>query len=123
MSVFFSVETTVTTPVSAQRLCTRPRADVTIPGIATGKQKLRQPAGEGPPAADAVKGVDIGHAVSTTAAPSEGHSHCKKKDGKPNLVLLKVNPERETSLRAFVDCGASNNSVRLQSLARLDFEE
>ncbi|KAE9107257.1 hypothetical protein PF010_g12328 [Phytophthora fragariae] len=27
------------------------------------------------------------------------------------------------SLRALVDCGASNNFVRLQSLARLDFEE
>ncbi|KAE8887351.1 hypothetical protein PF003_g28681 [Phytophthora fragariae] len=30
---------------------------------------------------------------------------------------------REKSLRALVDCGASNNFVRLQSLARLDFEE
>ncbi|GMF58122.1 unnamed protein product [Phytophthora fragariaefolia] len=51
------------------------------------------------------------------------HSHCKKKDDKPNLVILKVNSKRESSLRALVDCGASNNFVRLQSLARLDFEE
>ncbi|GMF60006.1 unnamed protein product [Phytophthora fragariaefolia] len=67
--------------------------------------------------------VDIGHAVSKTAAPSESHSHCKKKDGKPNLVILKVNSKRESSFRALVDCGASNNFVRLQRLARLDFEE
>ncbi|GMF56258.1 unnamed protein product [Phytophthora fragariaefolia] len=84
---------------------------------------LRQPAGAGPPAGDAVERIDIGHAVSKTAAPSESHSHCKKNDDKPNLVILKVNSKRERSLRALVDCGASNNSVRLQSLARLDFEE
>ncbi|GMF82352.1 unnamed protein product [Phytophthora fragariaefolia] len=110
-------------PVSAQHLCTRPRADVTIPGIATGSKKLKQPAGAGPPAGDAVERVDIGHAVSKTAAPSESHSHCKKKVDKPSLVILKVNSKRERSLRALVDCGASNNFVRLQSLARLDFEE
>ncbi|GMF60151.1 unnamed protein product [Phytophthora fragariaefolia] len=77
----------------------------------------------GPPAGDAVERVDIGHAVSKAAAPRERHSHYKKKDGKPNLVILKVNSKRESSLRALVDCGASNNFVRLQSLARLDFEE
>ncbi|GMF81503.1 unnamed protein product [Phytophthora fragariaefolia] len=49
MPVVFGVETTVTTPVSAQRLCTWPRADVTIP----------------------IERVDIGHAVSKTAAPSD----------------------------------------------------
>ncbi|GMF59007.1 unnamed protein product [Phytophthora fragariaefolia] len=76
-----------------------------------------------PPAGDAVERVDIGHAVSKAAAPSESHSHCKKKDDKPNLVTLKVNSKRERSLRALVDCGASNNFVRLQSLARIDFEE
>ncbi|GMF53975.1 unnamed protein product [Phytophthora fragariaefolia] len=86
-------------------------------------KKLRQPAGAGPPAGDAVERVDIGHAVSKAAAPSESHSHCKKKDDKPNHVILKVNPKRGSSLRALVDCGASNNFVRLQSLARLDFEE
>ncbi|GMF47629.1 unnamed protein product [Phytophthora fragariaefolia] len=75
---------------NAQRLCTRPGAAVTIPGIATGKQTLRRPAGAGPPAGDAVERVDIGHA---------------------------------RFLRALVDCGASNNFVRLQSLARHDFEE
>ncbi|GMF91270.1 unnamed protein product [Phytophthora fragariaefolia] len=67
--------------------------------------------------------IDIGHALSKAAAPSESHSHGKKKDGKPNLVVLKVNSKRERSLRALVDCGASSNFVRLQSLARLDFEE
>ncbi|GMF26968.1 unnamed protein product [Phytophthora fragariaefolia] len=118
------VERAVIMPVSAQHLCTRPRADMTIPGIATGKQKkLRQPAGANPPAGDAVERVDIGHAVLKTAAPSESHSHCNKKDDKPNLTILKVNSKRERSLRALVDCGASNNFVRLQSLARLDFEE
>ncbi|GMF57377.1 unnamed protein product [Phytophthora fragariaefolia] len=76
-----------------------------------------------PPAGDAVERVDIGHAVSKAAAPSESHTHCKKKDDKPNLVILKVNSKRERSLRALVNCGASNNFVRLQSLARLDFEE
>ncbi|GMF54817.1 unnamed protein product [Phytophthora fragariaefolia] len=80
-------------------------------------------AGAGPPAGDAVERVDIGHAVSKPAAPSESHSHCKKKDDKPNLVIQKVNSKRESSLRALVDCGASNNFVRLQRLARLDFEE
>ncbi|GMF21183.1 unnamed protein product [Phytophthora fragariaefolia] len=58
--------------------------------------KLRQPAGAAPPAGDAVERVDIGHAVSKTAAPS--HSHCKKKDDKPNLVILKVNSKRERGL-------------------------
>ncbi|GMF61267.1 unnamed protein product [Phytophthora fragariaefolia] len=86
-------------------------------------EKQRQPAGAGPPAGDAIERVDIGHAVSKTAAPIESHSHCKKKDDKPNLVIPKVNSKRESSLRALVDCGASNNFVRLQSLARLDFEE
>ncbi|GMF33536.1 unnamed protein product [Phytophthora fragariaefolia] len=57
------------------------------------------------------------------AAPSESHSHRKKKDDKPNLVILKVNSNRERSLRTLVDCGASNNFVRQQRLARLDFEE
>ncbi|GMF47471.1 unnamed protein product [Phytophthora fragariaefolia] len=87
--------------------------------------KLRQPAGAGHPAGDAVERVDIGHAVSKTATPSERHSHCKKKDDKPNLVILKVNSKRERSLlfQTLVDCGASNNFVRLQSLARFDFEE
>ncbi|GMF62259.1 unnamed protein product [Phytophthora fragariaefolia] len=101
MSVASGVKTTDTTPVSAQRLCTRPRTDVTIP----------------------VERVDIGHAVLKPAAPSESHSHYKKQDVKPNLVIMKVNSKRERSLRALVDCGASNNFVRLQSLARLDFEE
>ncbi|GMF61236.1 unnamed protein product [Phytophthora fragariaefolia] len=86
-------------------------------------RKLRQPAGARPPAGDAVERVDIGHAVSRTAAPSESHSHCKKKDDKPNVVILKVNSRRERNLRALVDCGASNNFVRLQSLARLDFKQ
>ncbi|GMF56456.1 unnamed protein product [Phytophthora fragariaefolia] len=121
--VVSGAETTVTMPVSAQRLYTRPRADVTIPGIATGSQKLRQPVGAGPPAGDAVERVDIGHAVSKAAAPSKSHSHCKKKDDKPNLVILKVISKRESSLRALVDCGATNNFVRLHGLARLDFEE
>ncbi|GMF61334.1 unnamed protein product [Phytophthora fragariaefolia] len=98
MCVVSGAETTVTMPVSAQRLCTRPRADVTILGIATGSKKLRRPAGAGPPAGDAVERVDTGHAVSKTAAPSESHSHCKKKDDKPNLVILKVNAKRESSL-------------------------
>ncbi|GMG18397.1 unnamed protein product [Phytophthora fragariaefolia] len=101
----------------------RPRVDVTIPGIATSKQKAKAISRRGSPAGDAVERVDIGHAVSKTAAPSESHSHCRKKDDKPNLVILKVNSKRERSLRALVDCGASNNFVRLQSLTRLDFEE
>ncbi|GMF61321.1 unnamed protein product [Phytophthora fragariaefolia] len=99
---------------------------VSMPCMLTLKErvkKLRQPAGAGPPAGDAVERVDIGHAVSKTATPSESHSHCKKKDDKPNLVILKVNSKRESSLRALVDCGVSNNFVRLQSLTRLDFEE
>ncbi|GMF57396.1 unnamed protein product [Phytophthora fragariaefolia] len=86
-------------------------------------KKLRQPAGAGSRAGDAVERVDVGHAESKADAPSESHSHCKKKDDKPNLVILKVNSKRERSRRALVDCGASNNFVRLQSLARLDFEE
>ncbi|GMF60023.1 unnamed protein product [Phytophthora fragariaefolia] len=107
MSVVPGVETTVITPVSAQRLCTRPRADVTISGITTGSKKLRQRAGAGPPTGDAVERVDIGHAVSKTAAPRESHSHCKKKDDKPNLVILKVTSKRERSLRALVYCGST----------------
>ncbi|KAE9296257.1 hypothetical protein PR003_g23803, partial [Phytophthora rubi] len=123
MSAVFGVETTVTTPVNVQQLCWRPRAGVTIPGIATSNKKLERPAGAGHPAGDAVERVDIGHAVLKTAAPSESHSHCKKQDDRPNLVILKVNSKRKKSLRALVDCGASNNFVQLHSLARLDFEE
>ncbi|GMF46532.1 unnamed protein product [Phytophthora fragariaefolia] len=123
MCVVSDAETTVTMPVSAQRLCTQPRADVTIPGIATGSKQTKATSRRGDPAGDAVERVDIGHAVSKTAAPNESHSHCKKKDDKPNLVILKVNSKRESSLRALVDFGASNNFVRLQGLARLDFEE
>ncbi|GMF55540.1 unnamed protein product [Phytophthora fragariaefolia] len=85
--------------------------------------KTKATSRRGATAGDAVERVDIGHAVSKTAAPSESHTHCKKKDDKPNLVILKVNSKRERSLKALVDCGASNNFVRLQSLARLDFEE
>ncbi|KAE9334382.1 hypothetical protein PR003_g13552 [Phytophthora rubi] len=123
MSVVSGVETTVTTPVNAQHLCRRPRAGVTRPGIATGNKKLERPAGVGRPAGDAVERVDIGHAVLKTAAPSESHSHCKKQDDRPDLVILNVNSKRERSLRTLVDCGASNIFVRLQSLARLDFKE
>ncbi|GMF63397.1 unnamed protein product [Phytophthora fragariaefolia] len=110
-------------PLSAQHLCTRPGADVRIPGIAMGKQKTKVTSRRAPPAGVAVDRVDIGHAVLQTAAPRESHSHCKKKDDKPNVVILKVNSKRESSRRALVDCGASNNFVRLQRLARLDFEE
>ncbi|KAE8954168.1 hypothetical protein PR001_g32603, partial [Phytophthora rubi] len=39
MSAVSGVGTTVITPVNAQHLCRRPRAGVTIPGIATGNQK------------------------------------------------------------------------------------
>ncbi|KAE9051877.1 hypothetical protein PR001_g1016, partial [Phytophthora rubi] len=109
------------------RECTAPvqaakgRRDDTV--FATGNKKLERPAGAGRPAGDAVERVDTGHVVLKTAASSESHSNCKKQDGRPNLVILKVNSKREKSLRALVDCGASNNFVRLQSLARLDFEE
>ncbi|KAE8996769.1 hypothetical protein PR002_g19223 [Phytophthora rubi] len=109
------------------RECTAPvqaakgRRDDTV--FATGNKKLERPAGAGRPAGDAVERVDTGHVVLKTAASSESHSNCKKQDDRPNLVILKVNSKREKSLRALVDCGASNNFVRLQSLARLDFEE
>ncbi|GMF62214.1 unnamed protein product [Phytophthora fragariaefolia] len=86
-------------------------------------KNLRQPAGAGPPTGDAVERVDIGHALLEAAAPRESHIHRKKKYDMPNLVILKVNSKGERSLRALVNCGASNNFVRLQSLARLDFEE
>ncbi|GMF58051.1 unnamed protein product [Phytophthora fragariaefolia] len=66
-----------------------------------------------------MKGLEDGH----TAALSESRSHYKKRDGKLNLVILNVNSKRERSLRALVDCGASNNFFRLGSLGRLDFEE
>ncbi|GMF46576.1 unnamed protein product [Phytophthora fragariaefolia] len=90
-------------------------------GIATDNKKTKTTSR--PPAGDAVERVDIGHAVPRAAAHSECPSHCKKQDGKPNLVILKVNSTRERSHHALVDCGASNNFVRLQSLARLGFAE
>ncbi|GMF82486.1 unnamed protein product [Phytophthora fragariaefolia] len=93
MCVVSGVETTVTMPVSAQHLCTRPGAGVTIPGIATGNQKAEMTSRRGPPAGNSVERVDIvGHSVLKTAAPTESHLHCKKKDDKPNLAILKVNP-------------------------------
>ncbi|GMF63566.1 unnamed protein product [Phytophthora fragariaefolia] len=49
MCVVSGVETTVTIPVSAQHLCTRPRADVTILGIATGSQKTKATSRRGAP--------------------------------------------------------------------------
>ncbi|GMF31392.1 unnamed protein product [Phytophthora fragariaefolia] len=71
-----------------------------------GQYTRERPAGAGPPAGDAVERVDIGHAVSKTGAPRKNHSHCKKQDDKPNLVILKVNSKRERSLCALVDCDA-----------------
>ncbi|GMF44497.1 unnamed protein product [Phytophthora fragariaefolia] len=120
----------------AKTACECPTADAAAGGEADGRSRTDGPLecdgcwtpaaswiSEWPPAGDAVERVDIGHAISKTGAPSEIHSHCKKKDDKPNLVMLKVNSKRERSHRALVDCGASNNFVRLQILARLDFEE
>ncbi|GMF60312.1 unnamed protein product [Phytophthora fragariaefolia] len=123
MCVVSGAETTVTMPVSAQRLCTLPRAGVTIPVSPRAIKNLRRSTGAGSPARGVVERVDIGHAVSRTDVSSESHSHCKKQDDNLNLVILKVNSKRGSSLRALVDCGASNYFDRLQSLARLDFEE
>ncbi|KAG4225239.1 hypothetical protein PC116_g26320 [Phytophthora cactorum] len=112
--------------VSAQRLCTRPGADVAMPGIAAiNKKKRAEPVGAGRPTGSAVTRVYNGHATLKTAAPSERDSHCKKQDDKPNLVILKIwsKRERESSLRALVDSGASNNFVRQQSLPKLNFED
>ncbi|KAL4151860.1 hypothetical protein PRNP1_008797 [Phytophthora ramorum] len=121
--------------VNAPRLMPRPVARPTggpepmdlSSATAAGSQQRRGstngPAGAGRPAGDAIERVDIGHAAMKIAVPSESQSHCKKQDDKPNLVILKVSSKREKSLRALVDCGASNNFVRLQSLPRLDFEE
>ncbi|GMF55524.1 unnamed protein product [Phytophthora fragariaefolia] len=55
-----------------------------------------------PPAGDAVECVDIEHTVSKTASPSDSHSHCKKQDDKPKLVILKVNPEREREVASCI---------------------
>ncbi|KAG3122912.1 hypothetical protein PI126_g23945 [Phytophthora idaei] len=109
--------------VSAQRLCTRPGADVAMPRIAAINQKRAEPVGRGAPTGSAVTRVYNGHAALKTASPSERDSHCKKQDDKPNLVILKIRSKRENSLRALVDSGASNNFVRQQSLPKLNFED
>ncbi|KAG3054612.1 hypothetical protein PI125_g25836 [Phytophthora idaei] len=111
--------------VSAQRLCTRPGADVAMLGIAAiNKKKRAEPVGAGRrPTGSAVTRVYNGHAALKTASPSERYSHCKKQDDKPNLVILKIWSKRENSLRALVDSGASNNFVRQQSLPKLNFED
>ncbi|KAE8965617.1 hypothetical protein PR002_g28630 [Phytophthora rubi] len=49
MSAVSGVGTTVITPVNAQNLCRRPRAGVTIPGIATGNKKTRTTSRRGAP--------------------------------------------------------------------------
>ncbi|KAG3052075.1 hypothetical protein PI125_g26207 [Phytophthora idaei] len=116
-------DTPGTLRVSAQRLCTRPGADVAMPGIAAINKKTREPVGAGRPTGSAVTRVYNGHAALKTAAPSERDSHCKKQDDKPNLVILKIRSKRENSLRALVDSGASNNFVRQQSLSKLNFED
>ncbi|KAG3054224.1 hypothetical protein PI125_g25894 [Phytophthora idaei] len=109
--------------VSAQRLCTRPGADVAMPGIAViNKKKRAEPVGAGRPTGSAVTRVYNGHATLKTADPSERDSHCKKQDDKLNLVILKVRLMREGSLRSLVDLGASNNFGRQQSLSKLNFE-
>ncbi|KAG3196965.1 hypothetical protein PC129_g24600 [Phytophthora cactorum] len=109
--------------VSARRLCTRPGADVAMPGIAAiNKKKRAEPVGAGSPIGSAVTRVYNGHAALKTAAPSERDSHCKKQDDKPNLVILKIRSKREDSLRALVDSGASNYFARQQSLPKLNFE-
>ncbi|KAG2760689.1 hypothetical protein Pcac1_g27360 [Phytophthora cactorum] len=109
--------------VSAQRLYTRPGADVTMTGIAAINKKTRGPVGAGRPTGSAVTRVYNGHGTLKTVAPSERDSHCKKQDDKPNLVILKIRSKRENSLRALVDSGASNNFVRQQSLPKLNFED
>ncbi|KAG3147461.1 hypothetical protein PC128_g23789 [Phytophthora cactorum] len=117
-------DTPDTMRVSAQRLCTRPGADVVMPGIAAiNKKKCAEPVGAGRPTGSAVTRVYNGHATLKTAAPSERVSHCKKQDDKPNLVILKIRSKRENCLRALVDLGASNNFVRQQSLPKLNFED
>ncbi|KAG4039681.1 hypothetical protein PC123_g24771 [Phytophthora cactorum] len=113
------------------RLCTRPGADVAMPGIAASapglviinKKKRAEPVGAGCPTGSAITRVYSGHATLKTADPSERDSHCKKQDDKPNLVILKIKSKRENSLRALVDSGASNNFVRQQSLPKLNFED
>ncbi|KAG3149199.1 hypothetical protein PC128_g23451 [Phytophthora cactorum] len=115
-------DTPETMRVSAQRLCTRPGADVAMPGIAAINKKRAEPVGSGRPTGSAVTHVYNGHATLKTAAPSERDSHCKKQDDKPNLVILKIRSKRENSLRALVDSGASNNFIRQQSLSQLNFE-
>ncbi|KAG2775313.1 hypothetical protein PC129_g21910 [Phytophthora cactorum] len=64
--------------VSAQRLCTRPGADVAMLGIAAINQKRAKPVGVENPTGSAVMRVYNGHATLKTAAPSERDSHCKK---------------------------------------------
>ncbi|OWY97602.1 hypothetical protein PHMEG_00031829 [Phytophthora megakarya] len=67
-----------------------------------------------------------GHAVLSTAAPSERESHGEVQDDMSNLVILKVKSmtKRVGPLRVLVNSGgASNNFDRQQSLPLLDFEE
>ncbi|KAG2776281.1 hypothetical protein Pcac1_g13148 [Phytophthora cactorum] len=116
-------DTPDTLRVSAQRLCTRPGADVAMPASPRSIKKRAEPVGAGRPTGSAVTRVYNGHATLKTAAPSERDSHCKKQDDKPNLVILKIRSKRENSLRALVDSGASNNFVRQQSLPKLNFED
>ncbi|KAG3062213.1 hypothetical protein PI125_g24567 [Phytophthora idaei] len=105
------------------RECTRPGADVAIPGIAAINKKRAEPVGAGRPTGSAVTRVYNGHATLKTAATSDRDSHCKKQDDKPILVILKIRSKRENSLRALVDSGASNNFVRQQSLPKLNFDD
>ncbi|KAG2898795.1 hypothetical protein PC114_g14125 [Phytophthora cactorum] len=109
--------------VIAQRLCTRPGADVAMPASPQPIKKRAEPVGAGRPTGSAVTRVYNGHATLKTAVPSEKDSHCKKQDDKPNLVILKIRSKRENSLRALVDSGASNNFVRQQRLPRLNFDD
>ncbi|KAG3087852.1 hypothetical protein PI124_g23241 [Phytophthora idaei] len=61
-------------------------------------KKRAKPVGAGSPHGSAVTRVYNGHAALKTAGPSERDPHCKKQDGKPNLVILKIKSKRERTL-------------------------
>ncbi|GMF64197.1 unnamed protein product [Phytophthora fragariaefolia] len=107
ISVASGGQTTVTMPVSAQRLCTRPGVGVTIRGIATGKQKPKATSRRGGPAGGAVQRVNIGHAfVDELIVPAEAAEGAAASDlsvrtlTTAGVVREKCEPNQKTQIQS-----------------------
>ncbi|KAG2974190.1 hypothetical protein PC120_g26033 [Phytophthora cactorum] len=123
--------------VSAQRLCTRPGADVAMPSIAAINKKRAEPAGAGHPTGSAVTRVYNGHATLKTAAPNSGASNnFVRQQSLPKLNFEDVDTPRSvlevrlatgatvrTEKRVVRVCFSYNHRMFVENLIVLDLDD